>query len=209
MSVVRITKKFSSILSGHQKLRIAELIILMIAGGLLEMCSVSLVIPFMNAVMDPGKIMSKWYVKWICDLLDLHSPRTFLVVIAIALAFVYILKNIYLLFEFNIQYRFVYGNMFAMQRRLLDCYIHRPYEFFLKASSSEIIRVVNSDTANTFGTLSTLLSMFTELVVSGMLIITIFFITPVATACIAAILLFLLIIINIFPAVLSCACTSY
>ena len=198
MSVIRITKKFSSILSGHQKLRIAELIILMVAGGFLEMCSVSLVIPFMNAVMNPEKIMKKWYVKLICDLLDLHSPRTFLVVVAIALAVVYILKNIYLLFEFNIQYRFVYGNMFAMQRQLLDCYIHRPYEFFLKASSSEIIRIVNNDTASTFGMLSTLLSIFTEIVVSGMLIITIFFITPAATACMAGILLFLLLIINWF-----------
>lgn len=198
MSILRITKKFSSILSGHQKLRIAELIILMIFGGLLEMCSVSLVMPFMNAVMNPEEVMGKWYVKLVCDLLDLHSPRTFLVVVAVVLAAIYIFKNIYLLFEFNIQYRFVYGNMFAMQKRLLDCYIHRPYEFFLKASSSEIIRIVNNDTPYTFNTLSTLLGMFTEIVVSGMLIITIFFITPAATVCMAVILLLLLFIINIF-----------
>lgn len=198
MSILRITKKFSSILSGHQKLRIAELVILMIFGGFLEMCSVSLVMPFMNAVMNPEEVMQKWYVKLVCELLDLHSPRTFLVAVAVVLAAVYIFKNIYLLFEFNIQYRFVYGNMFAMQKRLLDCYIHRPYEFFLKASSSEIIRIVNNDTPHTFNTLSTLLGMFTEIVVSGMLIITIFFITPAATACMAVILLLLLFIINQF-----------
>lgn len=168
----------------------------MIVGGFFEMCSVSLVIPFMNAVMDPEALMETWYAKLICGILKIDSPRVLLIVIAIFLAAIYILKNIYLLFQYSIQYRFVYGNMFEMQRLLLDKYMRRPYEFFLKINSGEIIRVINNDTNNTFELLSQLLILLSELVVSSMLIITVFIITPFATLCIAAVMFLLLLFIN-------------
>lgn len=196
MILIRITKKLGMILSEHQKIRIAELAVLMVIGGLLEMCSVSLVIPFMNAVMNPDETMEKWYAVLLCDLFHIQSVRSFLIVTAIILACLYILKNIYLLCEYNIQYRFVYGNMFAMQRRMLDNYIHKPYEYFLKVNSGEIIRVINNDTSNTFVLLSSVLNLFTELVVSGMLIITVFVIAPVITVCMSGLLIFLLLVIN-------------
>ena len=95
MQIVRIVKKFKRILTAHQKLRIIELTVLMIAGGFLEMCSVSLILPFMNAVMEPEATMQKWYVKWVCELFGLQISRTFLVFTAIVLGCVYIVKNIY------------------------------------------------------------------------------------------------------------------
>ncbi len=196
MSVLRVAKKFGSILSEHQKFRIAELVVLMIIGGFLEMCSVSMVIPFINTVMNPEKTMNKWYSRIICSLFDVQSTHGFLIIMSIMLAIIYILKNIYLLLEFNIQYKFVYNNMFAMQRRLLDAYIHRPYEFFLKINSGEIIRIINNDTPNTFVLLTTLLNLLTELVVSGILIGTIFFITPVTTVCMTVVMFVMLIAIN-------------
>ncbi len=198
MSVLRILKKFSAILSLHQKIRIIELIFMMIIGGLLETFSISLMLPFMNAVMNPEDTMNKWYARWICELLDLNSPRTFLIVVAVALAILYILKNVYLILEYNIQYRFVYRNMFAMQGRILKTYIYKPYEFFLNTSSSEIFRVVNSDTYNTFLLLLTLLNLFTEIIVSVMLITTIFVITPLITLCIGFVLGIMLLAIYIF-----------
>lgn len=196
MSVIRIMKKFGTLMSSRQKLRIAELAILMIIGGLLEMCSVSLVLPFMNAAMNPESAMDKWYVRWLCGKLHLQSGRSFLVAVAAALAVMYVIKNVYLLAEFNIQYRFVYGNMFAMQQRLLRNFMDRPYEFFLKVNSGEIIQIVNSDTPAAFNLLTTVLNLFTELVVSGMLAVTVFFIAPKATLGIAVLMGALLVTIN-------------
>lgn len=196
MSIFRVTKKFSSILSDHQKLRIMELAVLMFFGGLLEMCSVSLVLPFMNAVMEPEATMEKWYARLVCGLFGIEDPRVFLLFAAILLAFVYVAKNCYLLFQFNIQYRFVYGNMLSMQNRVLDNYIHRPYEFFLTASSGEIVRIVNTDIPNTFYLLTALLGIFTEAVASGLLVATIAHIASFITLCMAAVLLAVLLLIN-------------
>lgn len=198
MQVFRVIKKFNRIISRHQKLRVAELLVLMIFGGLLETLSISLILPFMNIVLNPEQVMSKDYVVLICRALGIESSKQFLIVIAIVLACTFILKNIYLLFEYNVQYRFVYGNMVQMQERLLANFIYRPYEFFLKSNSADIIRIINSDTGYTFSLLSTLLQLFTELVVSSMLIIAVFLIAPGVTIVMAIVLLLLLAFINHF-----------
>lgn len=196
MLIIRIANKFRSILSARQKLRIAELVVLMVVGGLLEMLSVSLVLPFMNAVMEPEKTMEKWYVKPICDFFRLQNPRTFLIVMAVLLAGVYIFKNVYLVLEYNVQYRFVYGNMIAMNSRLLDSYLHRPYEDFLHLSSAEAVRIMTSDVLYTFVLLTSLLSIITELVVSGMLVVTVFVMAPFVTFCMVVIISVLLLILS-------------
>lgn len=196
MSLFRIIKKFKSLLSRHQKVRVIEMTILMIIGGLLEACSVSLVLPFMDAAMNSASVMEKGYVRWICRMLEIDTSRGFLMMLAVVLAAIYILKNIYLLFEYNVQYRFVYGNMFEMQKRLLNHFIHRPYEYFLKINSGEIIRIVNVDTSLTFELLSTILAFFSETVVSVMLIATVFILSPLITTVMAMLLLLLLLTIN-------------
>lgn len=194
--ILKIVKKFGLILSGHQRIRIFELCLLMIAGGFLETFSVSLILPFMNIIVNPQEAMKKWYVKMLCSFFNIQSSGTFLVVVSVMLALLYLFKNIYLMFEYNVQYRFVYGNMFAMQKKLLETFIHRPYEYFLKVNSGEIIRIITTDTNSAFTLLVTLLSMLTEVVVSGMLIAAIFIITPFITVCITVLLLVLLVFIN-------------
>lgn len=196
LSIFRVTKKFSMILNSHQKIRVVEMAVLMIIGGLLEICSVSLVLPFMNMVMNPSKMMQTKYVSWICQILSLQSAREFLILVAVTLAFIYLLKNLYLIFEMDVQYRFVSGNLFLMQQKVLKSLLHRPYEYFLNINSGETVRLVNSDISNAFNLLSTLLSLFTEMVVSVMLAGTIFMITPFTAVCMAAVLLILLFLIN-------------
>lgn len=195
MSLFRVINKFNCILSKHQKFRIAELSILMIIGGFLELFSVSLVLPFMTAVMNPEEIMAKWYIIKICNWFDIESSTTLLVLIALVLAVLYILKNIYLLLEYNIQYRFTYGNMLEMQKRLLNDFLERPYEYFLNVNSGEIIRVVSVDVSEAFYILLVLLEILTEVIVSVMLIISLFVIAPDITAAMTAIIIILMIFV--------------
>lgn len=198
MKIFHILKKFNLILSKHQKMRVAQLVVLMIIGGFLESISVSLVLPFMKIAMNSEEIMNEPIVKTLCTLMNVSSPKDFMVIMAICIAALYIFKNLYLLLEYNIQFRFVYGNMFEMQKKLLNNYIHRPYEYFLHVNSGEIIRILNVDVVNTFSMYATLLFMLSEMVVSSMLIITVFVMSPKITTIIVIIMLFLLLIINKF-----------
>ena len=198
MSVVRILKKFRIILSRHQKVRIVQLGFLMLLGGLIETCSVSLMMPFMNIVMNPEMLTTNKFLVQLSSFFNLHNKKTIIVSMAVAIALIYIFKNVYLLVEYNIQYIFVYNNMFAMQRRLLNKFIYKPYEYYLNISSSEIIRIVSTDTTTTFSLLTTVLQLITEIIISGMLIITVFVISPVLMIIMSSILLMMLLVINYF-----------
>lgn len=198
MIVLRVLKKFTSILNKHQKIRIIELTLMMILGGFMEMLSVSLMVPFMNAVMDPKTTMNKWYSQILCHIFHINEGETrkFLVMLALVLAVLYIVKNLYLLIQNNYQYRFVYNNMFFTQQKLLHNYLHRPYEYFLSVETGEVIRIIQNDVTNAFYALTTLLGIFTEGVVTGVLLITLLIISPVITIGIAVILALAVIIIT-------------
>lgn len=189
MAIFRVLGKFRFILSRHQKIRIIELCVLMIIAGFMEMLSVSLILPFVEAIVNPDKIMHNKYVLLLCRMFGIESHRTFLVFLALVMAAIYIIKNIFLLFQMTIQNRFVYNNMFATQQALLKSYLLRPYEYFLGVKSGEILRIIGSDTSRAFSILTQILSLLSETVVSAVLLFTIFLTAPGITIAMGAILL--------------------
>lgn len=195
MQLVRIVKKFRIILSKHQRIRVFELSILMVVGAVLELCSVTLILPFMEAVLDPQTVMNNRFVDSITRILGIRSYRTFLVFLALILALIYIIKNAFLLFNMNVQNRFVYNNQFETQKKLLHDLLLRPYEFFLGIDSGEILRVITNDTSLTYSLLTNVLMFFSEMVVSIALVVSIFIMAPFITVVMAAVLLVVVLII--------------
>ena len=169
--VFRIIKKYGEILSKHQKIRIMELGVLMIISGIMEMYSVYLIIPFTTAVMMGDRAMENRLIGFVCNLLSLDSYRGFLVFLAIIMGILFLVKNIFMLFETMIQNRFVFNNMVATQRRLLYAYMMQPYEYYLGAKSGEILNVINGDTNAAFDLLTVLLGMASEVVVTLILVV--------------------------------------
>lgn len=184
-------------MSAHQKMRIAELAVLMVIGGIIESFSVSMMLPFMEIAMNPEETMNNKYVVALCEFFGIDSSRTFLIFLTIVLAVLYVLKNIYLMAEYSMQYRFVYGNMFMMKSKMLNHLIHRPYEYFLNLNSGEMLRIINNDISGAFNVLTTLLSLFTEIMVSMMLLGVVFLMAPMITVTVAALMLILLALINV------------
>ena len=184
----QIVQKFLKILNKRQKLRVIIIGIMMVIGAFWETLGVGLILPLVTAITTPNFIETNKYAKMVCELFDLHTTRTFMIVVIAALIFVYIFKNMYLFLEYYVQTRFICNNRFAVQCRLMETYLHRPYEYFLNAESGEIVRVITNDTQSTFFLLSTVLSFFTEGVVSVALIITIIATDPFMAILLAVVL---------------------
>lgn len=171
----------------EQRLRVMLLGVLMVIGGMLEMLGVSLVFPLMTAVLDKN-FMDKSYVKLLCGIFHLDSYHQVMMLILGALIFIYIFKNVFLFLEYYLQYRFVCNNRFLVQKQLLRVYMYRPYEFYLNATTGEIMRIINTDVINAFNLLTIVLNFFTEIIVSASLIIIIFVIDPSMAALIGLVL---------------------
>ncbi len=193
--MIRILKKLSLLLSKQQKKRIIVIVVLMLIGAVLETLSVSLVVPLMTALMQENFMETNEIVAGICDILGIETIKGFVLLAIGAMIAVFIVKDVFLFFEYYIQTRFTCNNRVATQRRLMEVYLNRPYEFFLNASSGEIMRVIKADTAGTFNLLNTTMSFFTEGIVAFALIIAIIIVDPVMALMIAALLLVVMIIV--------------
>lgn len=195
MLVVRVIKKFKSILSDKQRKKLSLLLVLMVIGGFLEMLSVSAILPFMEMIMHPDEIYDKWYVILINKYFPIDSTTHFFLICSFVLAGVYIFKNVFLTFEYALQYKYVYDSMFIMQKRLHSVFIKRPYEYHLQADSGEMVRLINTDTLQAFYMLNSILNLLTEVIVVIVLIVTLFVITPFVTVCMALVMGILLVVI--------------
>ena len=178
VSVFRATKKIWKLLNGNQKRTAVVLAFMMLIGGVMESIGVSLILPLISAVMDEGDWQNKWYAKAICHFFNINTITQYIQILLVLLIAVFMIKNLYLLLEYYVQYSFICKSRYVMQRKLMAGYMNKPYVEYLSANSGEIIRVVTQDTVQTFALLTSLLMFYTELVVSVVLSITIFFMSP-------------------------------
>ncbi len=183
----RIVKKFRSILTHDQLMKMLVLAVFMVIGGILEMLGVSLIVPLLTAVLDTDFINSS-SARLITSLFPVHTDLEIMMLMLGALVFLYIFKNAFLFMEYYLQYRFVCNTRFLVQKQLLRVYMYRPYEFYLNATTGEITRIINTDVINAFNLLTTVLTFFTEVVVSIALIIIVFVIDPSFAALIGLVL---------------------
>lgn len=196
METIRVIKKIRKLMTHHQFIRVIELGVIMIIAGFMEMLSVALILPFIEAIISPDEVMENQYVQIVCKIVGLQSHKSFLFFLAIVMAIMYILKNVFLLFQIMVQNRFASNQMFAMQYALLDNYLSRPYEDFLNIKSGDVLQVISVDVSRTYTILTYILSMFAEIVISLSLLISILLISPGITIAMGCVMMFLVILMQ-------------
>ena len=183
--MIKSLKKYGKLLNRKTKLRAVRLAVITIIGAFFEVLGVSLVIPMFSAIMNPDIVNTNPAIAKVCAILGLGSHKTFVIVCIIALIAIFIIKDLYLVFQYCAQARFVYDARFETQRKVLHAYLCKPYEFYLNSSSGEILRVITNDVSDSFNLLMTIVTFITESFVSLALVATIFVIDPVMTIAIA------------------------
>lgn len=158
-------KKLFAILDKQQKVRIAGLVVLILIGGLLETAGVSLILPLLTAILDEQNFAANKYVIYFMDILGITSVRHFIYLLLFALIFMYVFKAAYLIWLTYVQSKFVNRNRCRCTTNLLSQYLHKPYEYYLYAETSTIVRTIYGDMDNIFNLLLQCMSLVAELVV--------------------------------------------
>lgn len=192
---LRIVNKFRCLLNKRQRKRVVILFFMMLIGAFFEVCGVSLMLPLVTAIMDEDITTKNIYAAKVCALFHIESHIGFVVFCISAIIILYIVKTVYLVFEYYIQYRFIGNNQFITQENLLNTYLHRPYEFFLSAKSGEIVRIVQSDTESTFNMLGMLLMAASETVIALALLLTVFIVSPMITGLVTFVMAIMMFVI--------------
>lgn len=192
----RIIQKLRQLLNRKQKVRILVIAAMMFVGGLLETFSAGMMIPLITAAMDDNLYKNNKYARMFCEFFDINSNRTFMISVLLGLIILFILKNVFMLFQIYLQNRFISNNKFSLQCEMLRIYMERPYEDFLSLGLAQISRAVSSNVEGVFAALTTVLAFCTDLVTSVILVIAIVVINPMIAASVSLVLLTLLFIIS-------------
>lgn len=161
-----VLRKLSAILDRGQKIRILGLLILILIGGLMEMASASLILPLVSAVLDEEAFASNAYVMKGMSIIGISNIRVLTFMLLGAIMAAYVIKNLFLIFETYMLARFANRNRARCTTNLLWQYLHRPYEYYLYAETSDILRTIYGDMDNIFNLLLQCMNFASEAIVS-------------------------------------------
>ncbi|MEZ3426187.1 MAG: ABC transporter ATP-binding protein/permease [Lachnospiraceae bacterium] len=189
-------KKLQVLMDKKQKKQMAALVVMMIIGALLEMMSITLVIPVVTAVIQPDVLDKYGIVRFICSLLHIRTTMQFTIVSMIALILIFIAKDAFLFWQQKRMYRFVYTNQFQTAERLLRSYVNKDYEYFLNAETSVIQRSITADINNMYTLVLAMLQLASEVIVFLFVGTTLFVLDPLMTLTLCVLLIVTLIVIK-------------
>lgn len=175
---VTMLHKVGYLFDKKQKRQIAGLAVLILIGGLLETMGVSMLLPVVQAIMEPEKLMENELVGKIMDFLGIQTGRQLIILMMGSLIVLYVIKNAYLLFQTYVQNTFVTRNRNRMISRVMREFLNRPYEEYLGADIPTVFRLTDSDIPNAFQLILVLIQMVTEIVVAGSLCIVLVVVSP-------------------------------
>lgn len=158
-------KKLMFIFNKKQKIHLFFLGIMIFIGGVVETLGVSAMIPAITIILDQESIAEHDVTKVIMAYFNIDSIKNLSLFALGLLIFVYIIKNLYLLWLTYEQNRFITTNKNKMISRVLRDFLNRPYEFYLDADIPTVFRMTDSDIPNLFQLMMVLLQIASEAIV--------------------------------------------
>lgn len=183
-----ILVKFNKVLNRKQKSRVIVLIIMILIGAVLETLGVSMIYPLVEAVVMPESAQTAGLVSMLTRLFRTDNMEDFVFLMLIFLIVIFILKNAYMVFLYYVQFSFISNNQYRISRDLLKVFLNRPYEFYLYASTADILRTVYADSTGIFNLLLQCMQFMTEMMIALFLGIYLLVIDPGMTVMVGLLL---------------------
>ena len=176
------------------KVKLMILLILIIAGALLETVALSVISPFISVMLDSSVVESNGVLKYVFSLLSFKSVNTFLAFLACSLAFIYIFRGIYMFALSKVQYRFLSRRQMELSNRLLIIALGRPYLYHASKNLAEFQRVILTDATNSINLLANALLFVSDFFMSLFILIFLLITSIPMTLCVVGLALICIVV---------------
>jgi len=161
-SLLQPFHKLRRIFDRATKTRLLILMIAIGAAGFLEMLVLAMIAPFIAIIMNPSAIHDNAIISWIYNLFGFTNTNAFLAFLAVILAFIYIIRGVYLYVLHRVKFRFLARRQAMLSERLLDKIMSFSYLYHTEHNTSELGRIVSGDAKNMFVMIHSLLFLLTD-----------------------------------------------
>lgn len=137
--------KFMYILTPRQKKLSVVILLMTLVGALAETLSVSIIIPFVQAMVEPDKLLENRWIRLIADLLHISGGLQIIVFFGCLISLVYIFKNLYLMLLAYCRIRYSTMVQRELSVLMMRSYLKRGYLFFSQINTGDLLRGINDD----------------------------------------------------------------
>ena len=132
-------------MSKKQRRQAVAVLLLILVGSFMELLGVSVILPFIQAFMEPQTLEGRWYVRMISSVFHIKDQENLLVFLGVLIALVYIVKNVFLSFVAYVRSRYSSALQRSLTVEMLSSYMERPYSFFVESDIGVLLNGVNLD----------------------------------------------------------------
>lgn len=173
-SLFRMYKQVSYILTPKQKRNAIVVFASMLLCSCLELIGVSAIYPFLQMMLDADSMKNKWYLQWIYFMNPSAGVKEGILVIGIAIIFVYLAKNMATMGCSYVQFRYAASFQRESSTLMLDSFMKRQYEYFINTNSSDITRGIAYDTSCVYRILLDGFQIISELITAFLIALYLF-----------------------------------
>lgn len=125
---------------GKRKLQVFLNLLGGMVTAILEITGIGLVFPLIAVIMRPDSLDSMPAIKGFFQFLGITTQKEFTLFLAIVIAFVMVLKSVYMLGFYRWQYKMVAAWKADLSRRMMRLYVMSDFKLHMEKSPSEMIR---------------------------------------------------------------------
>jgi len=197
--MVAIIKKLFFIMNRKQRWKSVRIICLQIIGSFLELLGVTMILPFISAIINPMELKDNVIFREILSFLHIDGIENIILIMGILVIGVYCFKNVFLVLIAHIVCKFSTNTQKDICMELMRSYMHRDYVFFTRVNSMELIRGVSSDANSVMAAISISFKLFADVMTIGIILVYLLFLDILfAVTMSLLVLLCVCIFINVF-----------
>ncbi len=144
--MINLYKKIFSLFSEKEKKKFILLLILMVLMSLLEVIGVGSIMPFLSVLGNPEVVETNKYLHAVYLYFDFERKNSFLIFLGIFALSMLLVGAIVKSITSYAKFRFANIRRHSLGKKLLRRYLNQPYDFFLSRNSSDISKVILSET---------------------------------------------------------------
>lgn len=163
--VIDSLHKLFQILSRNQKILGIVVLVCSFIAAVLETLGVSVIVPLVNALLQPEQLFENSYITIITDFMGIHTNEGLILLIISAVILVYVLKNVFFIFYAWIKSKYSCKIQRECSVYMMQSYIKRGYSFFLNRNVNELTQGVNGDVNSLYQIINSVLQAVTQLMI--------------------------------------------
>ncbi|MCH5258157.1 MAG: ABC transporter ATP-binding protein [Lachnospiraceae bacterium] len=164
--IIDALRKIFQILNRHQKILGVIVLICSFIAAVLETLGVSVIVPLVNALLQPAQLFKNAYIRCVTEFLEIDTNEGLIILIILATVLIYILKNLYFIFFVWIKSKYACKVQRECSVYMMQSYMNRGYSFFLNRNVSEVTHGISGDVASLYQIINSLLLAVTQLLIA-------------------------------------------